>query len=72
MASWFSRPFDWGTDKDKDGGMTFAAGSKNSLTLTRKTGPLELRAFYDGLVVYRQTSASPERRLPYSCRWGCG
>ncbi len=60
MATWFSRPFDWDKDKDKDGRMTFAAGPDNSLTLTRKTGPIELRAFYDGLLVYRQKSTSPD------------
>jgi hypothetical protein len=49
-----------GKDKDKDGGTTFAAGTDNSLTPYAQDRTVELGLFYDGLVVYRQKTASPD------------
>jgi hypothetical protein len=41
--------------------MKLVTDSENRMTVLRDTGPINITALYDGLVVYRPTSTSPEK-----------
>ncbi len=51
MATWFSKPITW-----KSTGMTLDSRPDNQLLVKSTPGPIELRALYDGFVVYRSKS----------------
>ena len=55
MATWFSHPIAW------DASMTLTTDSENAMKVTRDPGPIDITALYDGMVIYRTTSTSPEK-----------
>jgi len=47
MATWFSHPVDW------QASMTLRTQSDNSMSVTIDKGPIGIKAFFDGFVVFR-------------------
>ncbi|HEY2963644.1 MAG TPA: hypothetical protein VGJ37_14580 [Pyrinomonadaceae bacterium] len=55
MATWFSHPIKWdGTKLDPN------PDPENRMKVSADAGPIKITALYDGFVVYRPKSASPE------------
>jgi len=53
MATWFSKPIEWRTD------MVISPDTDNSLRVASTSGPINLRAFCEGFLVYRSAGPTP-------------
>lgn len=54
MATWFSNPITWNPS------MTLDTDPENRMKVSVAAGPINITALYDGMLVYRPSSASPD------------